>query len=205
VEPKGVRNSVTPSSQRKPVGETRQRSNSWRDKIIRGSLDCDDDDIIIGGNDNSEDESEAESQNDQVFGWGVVVDKYMARPSPIRLGMSGQDDFSVRSMACGDSHILFLTEAGHVWAMGKNSEGQLGLGDSMKARATPKLVMFLTDQAISFVAAAGDHSACLDDIGRLHEWGRGEFYFIHHYYYIIIFLLFFKKCTNRVSQCSSRR
>jgi hypothetical protein len=52
---------------------TRQRSNSWRDKLIRGSLDVDAD-IIIPATENSDD-SDEESANDQLFAWGCLLDK----------------------------------------------------------------------------------------------------------------------------------
>ena len=156
-------------------GGDRQRSSSWRDKIIRGSLgvDEDDDDIVIGMDSSDEDDSETDSRNDQVFAWGSVLEKHQAQPMPLRIGgMLGQDDFNVREMAAGDSHLLFLTEAGHVWALGKNNLGQLGIGESFKARSTPKLVMFLTDAMSTTIAACGNHSACLDESGRLYEWGQ---------------------------------
>ncbi len=152
---------------------TRQRSNSWRDKIIRGSLDCDDEDIIIpAGEGNSDDDSEGDSQNDQLFAWGALLDKYNSSPMPLRIGATSKDDFNVRAMACGQSHMLLLTESGHVWSFGKGDVGQLGLGDTFMPRSSPKLVMFLTDQAVTAIAAAGNHSACLDELGRLSEWGQ---------------------------------
>ena len=121
-----------------------------------------------------DDDASDDTRNDQVFAWGAVLDKHQVRPQPLRIGgMIGQDlDFNVRAMAAGDSHLLFLTESGHVWALGKNEQGQLGIGDSIKSRSTPKLVMFLTDQSITTVAACGTHSACLDELGRVYEWGQ---------------------------------
>ena len=56
--------------------------------------------------------------------------------------------------------------------VGAGENGQLGLGDNAGARALPKLVMFLTDQAITCVAAGGNQSACLDELGRMYEWGQ---------------------------------
>jgi alpha-tubulin suppressor-like RCC1 family protein len=108
-------------------------------------------------------------------------------PSPLNIGNIGRDDFNVRQMACGDGHVLLLTEQGHVWSVGKGcsnsmvvccaepnagENGQLGLGDTLGSRPQPKLVMFLTDQAITSVAAGGNQSACLDELGRLYEWGQ---------------------------------
>lgn len=175
--------SVTPRTVN-PLNVTRQRSNSWREKIIRGSLECDDEDLIIArsGQDGEEDgegekgteDDESDDEDgtaDQVYAWGTLIDKCYAFPSPLYIGMLGKDDFNVRSMACGDSHILLLTESGHVWTMGKADCGQLGLGDS-KSRNTPKLVMFPTDQPITHIAACANHSACIDEIGHLSEWGQ---------------------------------
>lgn len=42
----------------------------------------------------------------------------------------------VTKVAAGHHHTLFLTESGNVWACGRNSRGQLGLGSKAGASAT---------------------------------------------------------------------
>jgi alpha-tubulin suppressor-like RCC1 family protein len=47
----------------------------------------------------------------------------------------------IKSIACGFKHTLFVSESGHVYSMGSNSHGQLGIGDNMvKTKNTPTLV-----------------------------------------------------------------
>lgn len=63
------------------------------------------------------------------------------KPRPLKLSGLAKDDFSVRSMACGDSHFLLLTESGQIWSCGRGENGQLGLGsDNTTARWTPQHV-----------------------------------------------------------------
>ena len=38
----------------------------------------------------------------------------------------------IESIACGNAHVLILTEAGSLFAMGDNSFGQLGLSKALK-------------------------------------------------------------------------
>ena len=38
----------------------------------------------------------------------------------------------VKKIATGKSHVLALTEAGRVYAWGKNDKGQLGLGNTVR-------------------------------------------------------------------------
>ena len=42
----------------------------------------------------------------------------------------------VTQVAAGHHHTLFLTESGNVWACGRNSRGQLGLGSKAGSFAT---------------------------------------------------------------------
>lgn len=51
----------------------------------------------------------------------------------------------VTKVAAGHHHTLFLTESGNVWACGRNSRGQLGLGSKAGASATiPQRLKALT-------------------------------------------------------------
>ena len=40
--------------------------------------------------------------------------------------------FSLLQMRCGNNHTIFLTEHGHVYTMGQNDHGQLGIGNHLE-------------------------------------------------------------------------
>ncbi|XP_048720083.1 X-linked retinitis pigmentosa GTPase regulator isoform X5 [Caretta caretta] len=74
-------------------------------------------------------------------------------------------------MSCGDEHTAIVTERGHVYAAGGNSEGQLGLGDT-EERNTFHLISFFTNQyKIKQLAAGSYTSAALTEDGQLFVWG----------------------------------
>ncbi|XP_037758264.1 X-linked retinitis pigmentosa GTPase regulator isoform X5 [Chelonia mydas] len=74
-------------------------------------------------------------------------------------------------MSCGDEHTAIVTERGHVYAAGGNSEGQLGLGDT-EERSTFHLISFFTNQyKIKQLAAGSYTSAALTEDGQLFVWG----------------------------------
>ena len=45
---------------------------------------------------------------------------------------------AVTSIAAGSRHTLFLGESGDVWAVGSNSNGQLGLGSQIDCSPAPR-------------------------------------------------------------------
>jgi hypothetical protein len=71
----------------------------------------------------------------------------------------------------GSSHTLALMKDGTVWAVGSNSYGQLGNGESSwwRTSSEPRPVAGL-DRVIA-VAAGGAHSAALKEDGTVWVWG----------------------------------
>ncbi|XP_015273586.1 PREDICTED: X-linked retinitis pigmentosa GTPase regulator [Gekko japonicus] len=77
----------------------------------------------------------------------------------------------VKLAACGRNHTLICTEQGKVYAVGGNSEGQLGIGDT-EERSTFHPISFFTNQHKIRQLAAGSYtSAALTEDGRLFMWG----------------------------------
>ena len=47
----------------------------------------------------------------------------------------------IKEIACGEEHSAFISSSGHVYSMGSNSDGRLGLGDrSLRQSSSPCLV-----------------------------------------------------------------
>jgi len=77
----------------------------------------------------------------------------------------------VKQVACGQAHILVLTDGGDVYAFGMASMGQLGHGSRSNVR-NPRLV--LRGKEIHQVAAGRYHSMAVSAYGVLYSWGCGE-------------------------------
>ncbi|XP_073214418.1 X-linked retinitis pigmentosa GTPase regulator-like isoform X6 [Lepidochelys kempii] len=74
-------------------------------------------------------------------------------------------------MSCGDEHTAIVTERGHVYAAGGNSEGQLGLGDTEERNAFHLISFFTNQYKIKQLAAGSYTSAALTEDGQLFVWG----------------------------------
>jgi len=75
-------------------------------------------------------------------------------------------------VATGFEHTVALSEAGHVFTWGCNSNGQLG-HDDQDDYIAPKPVEgeWFGGETVVFVAASGNHTAAVTAGGRLYTWG----------------------------------
>ncbi|KAL4693416.1 hypothetical protein H8957_002660 [Semnopithecus entellus] len=80
-------------------------------------------------------------------------------------------DRSVKEVACGGNHSVFLLEDGEVYTCGLNSKGQLG---HEREGNKPEQIGALADQHIIHVACGESHSLALSDRGQLFSWGAGS-------------------------------
>ncbi|KAL1452322.1 hypothetical protein MTO96_043837, partial [Rhipicephalus appendiculatus] len=77
-------------------------------------------------------------------------------------------------MACGSNHALLLTRDGEIYAWGRNTEGQLGLGNR-KDQKSPQLVSHLAQRSkVTQVSCGRDFSLALDTQGKLWAWGQND-------------------------------
>jgi len=77
----------------------------------------------------------------------------------------------IKSVACGQSHILILTSSGDVYAWGDGSYGEIGQG-AFKASQQPRLI--LLNKNIESIACGRYHSAAVTNNGSLYTWGCGD-------------------------------
>ncbi|ELK13688.1 Putative E3 ubiquitin-protein ligase HERC3 [Pteropus alecto] len=80
-------------------------------------------------------------------------------------------DRSVKEVACGGNHSVFLLEDGEVYTCGLNTKGQLG---HEREGNKPEQIGALADQNIVHVACGESHSLALSDRGQLFSWGAGS-------------------------------
>ncbi|MEM8813061.1 MAG: Ig-like domain-containing protein [Pseudomonadota bacterium] len=80
-------------------------------------------------------------------------------------------DETITSVAVGQIHTTFLTDAGDVYSFGFNLRGPLGLGDE-EIRTTPtKIEGVLDDETVVGVETGNGVSFAITDTGALYSWG----------------------------------
>jgi alpha-tubulin suppressor-like RCC1 family protein len=78
------------------------------------------------------------------------------------------------ALAAGQSHSLFVTTAGVVYATGFNKDGQLGTGNNV-ATTSPVPADLPADVDITAVAAGYKQSLALSSSGTLYAWGADNY------------------------------
>ncbi|XP_010423034.1 PREDICTED: ultraviolet-B receptor UVR8-like isoform X1 [Camelina sativa] len=86
---------------------------------------------------------------------------------------SALSDHSIRAVACGGAHTLFLTETRRVFATGLNDCGQLGVSD-VQSHAMEPLEVSGLEKDILHISAGYYHSAAITVDGELYMWGKNS-------------------------------
>ncbi|OMJ83974.1 hypothetical protein SteCoe_13307 [Stentor coeruleus] len=82
----------------------------------------------------------------------------------------------IKDIACGEEHSSFISQSGHVYCMGSNSDGRLGLGDrSLRQSSSPCLVEGLLNYRCIKISCGWGHTAVITEEGNVFSWGVGEF------------------------------
>ncbi|MDF1654216.1 MAG: hypothetical protein P1U34_03805 [Coxiellaceae bacterium] len=88
--------------------------------------------------------------------------------------VNGGRNFSVAALEAGGKHTCVITQAGGMMCWGKNSDGQLGIGDFEPMKNTPQPVTGLRYGVVGISASA--RSTCaLKSGGKVLCWGNNEF------------------------------
>lgn len=101
------------------------------------------------------------------YGEGGLGDKY-ARHYFDQLSMR-----NIKKVACGKDHSLLLTLDGRVYACGRNTYGQLGLGSGVTEALYPTRVSALTN-IITDIACGDYHSLALTDHNEVFAFGLND-------------------------------
>ncbi|RDX76602.1 Ultraviolet-B receptor UVR8, partial [Mucuna pruriens] len=78
---------------------------------------------------------------------------------------------TLKAVACGGAHTLFLTDDGCVYATGLNDFGQLGVSESKRYSVEP-LRVFGEEKKIVQISAGYNHSCAITVDGELYMWGK---------------------------------
>ncbi|KAK9398702.1 putative E3 ubiquitin-protein ligase HERC4 [Crotalus adamanteus] len=121
--------------------------------------------------------SMALSKGGELFAWGenehgqLGVEKKMGRikePQPV-LALEG---IPLIMIAAGSAHSMVVSIFGTVYSWGKNTFGQLGLGDT-EDRYIPAHVKALEHKKTVFISCGGEHTAVLSKDGLVCTFGSG--------------------------------
>ena len=82
-------------------------------------------------------------------------------------GLSG-----VTGIASGDTHSLAVDDEGRMWAWGRNSRGQVGIGGNGDTNQPSRIAGL---ENVTMAAAGGYHSLALDKGGRAWAWGDNAY------------------------------
>ena len=82
----------------------------------------------------------------------------------------------IKEISCGEEHAGFISYSGHIYTMGSNSEGRLGIGSSnIKQSPSPCLVEDLVNYSCIKISCGWGHTAVVTSIGEVFAWGLGEY------------------------------
>jgi len=76
----------------------------------------------------------------------------------------------VKLIACGEGHVIFVSDSFQVFSVGTNDYGQLGLGDRVD-RKTPREISFLSEKFLDRVSSGPRHSCAISKTGEVFCWG----------------------------------
>ena len=137
------------------------------------------------------------STNDQIYTWGLNSEGQCGQPSseriaseyasespsfsrtmklftPCRVAVEQVTRASIKDLQGGQSFSGFLTDTGDVFTFGDNSEGQLGIGSTMKSSFEPSKIR--CDDRVSQFSLGHQHMLLLTYSGRVLGAGRNREY-----------------------------
>ena len=81
----------------------------------------------------------------------------------------------IRKIACGKNFVIFLSDTGLVYSLGKNSKGQLGLED-YKERTVPTIngLLIKDGERITDISCGFKHVLALGISGKVFSWGSNS-------------------------------
>jgi alpha-tubulin suppressor-like RCC1 family protein len=87
-------------------------------------------------------------------------------------GNQGEVSAKIQQIACGEEFTLFLFDSGRVFGIGKNTFGQLGVGDCVD-RYT--LTETLLPEPVNEIGVSDDTAYALSASGNLYLWGDNRY------------------------------
>ncbi|XP_056109544.1 E3 ISG15--protein ligase HERC5 isoform X2 [Rhinichthys klamathensis goyatoka] len=124
--------------------------------------------------------SMALTRDGQLFVWGdnshgqLGLEKEQPRSLSAPQRVESLDGIPLAQISAGGDHSFALSLSGVVFGWGKNSAGQLGLGDTTD-RHVPTVVNSLNRKKTVSISCGGEHTATLSKGGTVFTFGSGGF------------------------------
>ncbi|KAL9645027.1 hypothetical protein ABK040_004520 [Willaertia magna] len=96
----------------------------------------------------------------------------LERKVPTRITFLDKLNDSIKMISCGELHTVFLSKKGNAYVCGRNSYGQLGLGNKEMC-VNPTLLQSLSQQ-VEFIACGWNHSVFLLKNQKVFCCGRNK-------------------------------
>ncbi len=93
---------------------------------------------------------------------------------PLKIPYFVRENLKIKSIACGDSHVICLTDTNRVFTWGCGEFGRLGTGDE-DDRYEPTEIKLSFGYTFKEVFAGPDTSFLLTEKGRVLAFGNNEF------------------------------
>ena len=103
-----------------------------------------------------------------------VLDETNSLYSPTKLTFFNENNFKISKLACGDSHVIVLTDSNKIFTWGLGEYGRLGHGDELD-RCEPTEIKFKFNYTFKNVFAGPDCSFILTKEGRVLAFGNNEY------------------------------
>ncbi|KAL4497276.1 hypothetical protein ABPG72_011211 [Tetrahymena utriculariae] len=124
---------------------------------------------------------EQKKQDTEIYVWGT--DKY----GQLGLGHKHQGknytipkiccyNLIIRSVSCGEEHSAFITQRGHIYTIGSNEDGKLGISTkAITSSSTPCLVEDLSKIKCLSLSCGQSHTVAVMQNGEVYGWGDGSY------------------------------
>lgn len=120
------------------------------------------------------------SSSGDVYTWGCNDEKALGR---VRSNEKNEWDAErvvfasgekIVSSKCGDSHTIFLTEQGRVYACGtyRDLNGVMGFSKTMEKQIEPVLIESLVKEKVVQIEAGENFDIVLTAKGKVYQWGN---------------------------------
>jgi regulator of chromosome condensation len=81
---------------------------------------------------------------------------------------------NIRTISCGEKHLIFITHDGDVYTQGCNADGKLGIDDNSVKWSNVPVKVSLPLPSIK-VHCGMSHTLCILENGDVYAWGFGEY------------------------------
>lgn len=114
----------------------------------------------------------------EVYGWGEnksgQIDHEISANQNVPIKIAGLEGTKVRTISCGHSFGVAVTNKNEVYGWGCNEYGQIGITNSRKRVTGPRKITELVGVMIDKVACGRAHTLALSNEGVLYAWGLNK-------------------------------